>query len=201
MSDTDSLTGPRPSRILLVDDERLILVTLGRGLRSAGFEVQTAESVEEAENCLAGGERPDLAILDVNLPGVSGLEFARRLRELDRIPFLMLSAYSEPQYVEQAAQSGALGYLVKPIDVVQLVPEVHAALARAAEMQGLRETREQLQQALDSERDISMAVGVLIVQRKVTRKAAFDSLRQLARQQRRRISIVAADIVRDAEAL
>jgi response regulator NasT len=192
---------PRPSRILLLDDERLILVTLGRGLRSAGFEVQTAESVDEAEAHLAGGPRPDLAILDVHLPSSSGLAFAQRLRELDHIPFLMLSAFSDTPYVEQAALSGALGYLVKPIDVVQLVPEVHAALARANELQDLRQTREQLQQALDGERDISMALGVLIVQRRIPRKAAFDWLRQTARQQRRRIAQVAADIVRDAEAV
>jgi response regulator NasT len=189
----------RPSRILLLDDERLILATLGRGLRSAGFEVLTAESVEEALGHLASAERPDLAILDVNLPGESGLAFALRLRELDRVPFLMLSAYSEPAYVEQAAQCGALAYLVKPIDVVQLVPEVHAALARATEIKELRDTREQLQQALDSERDISMAVGVLIVRRGINRKAAFEWLRQSARQQRRRIALVAADLVREAE--
>jgi response regulator NasT len=191
----------RPSRILLLDDERLILATLGRGLRSAGFEVLTAESVEEALGHLASAERPDLAILDVNLPGQSGLAFALRLRELDRIPFLMLSAYGEPAYVEQAAQCGALAYLVKPIDVVQLVPEVHAALARATEIKELRDTREQLQQALDSERDISMAVGVLIVRRGIDRKAAFEWLRQSARQQRRRIALVAADLVREAEAV
>ncbi len=192
---------PRQSRILLLDDERLILVTLGSGLRSAGFEVQTAESVEEAEAWLAGGERPDLAILDVNLPGHSGLEFAQRLRELDHIPFIMLSAYSEAQYVEQASQSGALGYMVKPIDVVQLVPEVQAALARASELQSLRNTREQLQQALDSERAISVAVGVTMMQRGLPRKEAFEWLRQSARQQRRKLAAVAIELIQEKEAV
>jgi response regulator NasT len=197
----DNVSPSRPSRILLLDDERLILVTLGDGLRQAGFEVQTAESVEEAENLLAGGLRPDLAILDVHLPGRSGLEFAQRLRELDRIPFIMLSAYSEPAYVEQATQTGALGYRVKPIDIGQLLPEVHAALARASELQDLRQTREHLQAALDGERDISVAVGLLMVQRQLARQAAFEVLRQSARQQRRRMVWVAADLIHEFEAL
>ena len=77
---------PRAARILLLDDERLILATLGSGLRGAGFEVLTADSVDEAEGHLAAGACPDLAILDVNLPGRSGLQFAQRLRELDRVP-------------------------------------------------------------------------------------------------------------------
>lgn len=184
-----------PHRILLLDDERLILATLGNGLRQAGFEVQTAESVLEAEAILAGGERPDLAILDVNLPQSSGLDFAQRLREFDQVPFIMLSAYSDPQYVERATQEGALGYLVKPVDIVQLLPEVRAALARGSELQGLRATRKQLQTALDNERDISVAVGILMVQHRMERKAAFEVLRQAARGQRRRIAELAAEAV------
>lgn len=186
---------PGTQRILLLDDERLILATLGSGLRQAGFEVQTAESVLEAEAILAGGERPDLAILDVNLPQSSGLDFAQRLREFDQVPFIMLSAYSDPQYVERATQEGALGYLVKPVDIVQLLPEVRAALARGSELQGLRATRKQLQKALDNERDISVAVGLLMAQHRMERKAAFEVLRQAARSQRRRIAELAAEAV------
>ena len=192
---------PRATRILLLDDERLILATLGAGLRGAGFEVQTADSVDEAEGHLASGACPDLAILDLNLPGRSGLEFAHRLRELDRVPFIMLSAYSEPQFVAQAIEVGALGYMVKPVDTVQLIPEVRAALARADELQGLRSTRAQLQQALDGERDISVAVGIAMAQRRLSRKAASEWLRLLARQQRRRMAAVASDLVREVETL
>ncbi len=190
-----STPNPGTQRILLLDDERLILATLGSGLRQAGFEVQTAESVLEAEAILAGGERPDLAILDVNLPQSSGLDFAQRLREFDQVPFIMLSAYSDPQYVERATQEGALGYLVKPVDIVQLLPEVRAALARGSELQGLRATRKQLQKALDNERDISVAVGLLMAQHRMERKAAFEVLRQAARSQRRRIAELAAEAV------
>lgn len=102
--------------ILLVDDDRLVLSTLSMGVARAGYRVVTAESADDAEAFLASGERPDLAILDVRMPGTSGLALAERLRSLDHIPFMLLTAYSDPETVERATASGALAYLVKPVD-------------------------------------------------------------------------------------
>lgn len=99
----------RKARLLLVDDDRLVLSTLGNGLLDAGYEISTAESAEEAEVLLASGMRPDLAIIDIRMTGQDGLYLARRLRELDHIPFLMLSAYSEQRMIDQASRHGALG--------------------------------------------------------------------------------------------
>jgi len=185
------------TRLLLVDDDRLVLSTLCSGLLEAGYEVDSAESAEEAEMLLAGGMRPDLAIVDIRMPGQDGLYLARRLRELDHIPFLMLSAYSEQGMVDQATRYGALGYLVKPLDPPRLVPAIEAALSRASELQGLRETRLQLQAALDAERAISVAIGLTMAQEGLERQAAFELLRKLARSQRRKLAELAADIIRD----
>lgn len=91
--------------LLLVDDDRLVLATLSQGLAGAGYAVNTAESADEAEALLAGGERPDLAVLDVSMSGKSGLELAAKLHNFDHIPFILLSAYSDPAIVEQAAAS------------------------------------------------------------------------------------------------
>lgn len=187
---------PAPRHLLLVDDDRLVLSTLSMGLQQAGYRVGTAESAEEAEVLLAGGRRPDLAIVDIRMSGQDGLYLARRLRELDHIPFIMLSAYSEQHMIGQASQLGALGYLVKPLDTSQLLPAIEAALARANELQGLRETRAQLQAALDAERDISVAVGITMVQRHLARQDAFELLRKLARTQRRKLAELAAEIIR-----
>src|SRR3989338_11385464 len=109
-------------KILLVDDDRLVLSTLSRGLAGAGYSVSTAESVDDAEAILASGERPDLAILDVSMPGRSGLELAERLRSFDHIPFMLLTAYSDHEIVDRAAACGALGYLGKPDDTPQQEP-------------------------------------------------------------------------------
>ncbi|MEI8323801.1 MAG: response regulator [Betaproteobacteria bacterium] len=165
------------------------------GLIDAGYAVTTADSAEEAESWLAGGERPDLAILDVRMPGRGGLYLAQRLRELDHIPFIMLSAYSDAAIVEEATRHGALGYAVKPLDIPQLIPAVEAALARANELQGLRETRQQLQRALDAERNISVATGIYMMQYRLRRSEAFNVLRDAARKQRRKLADMADEIV------
>lgn len=190
---------PAPLHLLLVDDDRLVLATLGMGLQHAGYRVDTAESAEEAEVLLAGGMRPDLAIVDIRMSGRDGLYLAWRLRELDRIPFIMLSAYSEQYMIGQASQLGALGYLVKPLDISQLLPAIQTALSRADEMQELRETRAQLQAALDSERDISVAIGIIMGQQQLPRPQAFELLRKTARTQRRKLAELAAEIIRAAQ--
>ena len=181
--------------ILLVDDDRLVLATLAASLVRAGYQVTRAESAEEAEESLAAGRRPDLVILDVRMPGQGGLYFAQRLRELDQIPFVMLSAYSDAATVNTATQQGALGFLVKPLGEAQLLPAIEAALARAGELNALRATHKQLQVALDSDRNINVAVGITMVQYRVKRDAAFDLLRKSARSRNLRLAQVATEIV------
>ena len=193
---------PAPGKqLLIVDDDRLVLALMASGLTDAGYGVTTAESAEDAEAWLAGGARPDLAILDVRMPGQGGLALAQRLRELDHIPFMMLSAYSDTHLVEQAAECGALGYAVKPLDVLQLVPAIEAALARANELQDLRAARQQLQAALDGERDIGLAVGITMMQYRLKRSAAFELLRTSARKRRCKLADLAVEIIRAGETL
>ena len=199
--DPSQKNGAPGRRLLLVDDDRLVLATLASGLAAAGYAVTTAESAEEAEAWLAGGARPDLAILDVRMPGSGGLALAQRLHELDHIPFMMLSAYSDLPLVAQAVASGALGYAVKPQDLAHLVPAIETALARANELQDLRLTREQLQGALDAERNISVAVGITMMQQQRQRSDAFEQLRQSARRQRCKLASLAEQTIAAADQL
>lgn len=188
--------------LLLVDDDRLVLSMLALALTHAGYQITTAESAEEAENCLSEGcQRPQLVILDVQMPDQNGLTLAQRLHELDHIPFMILSAYSDAETVQKATTQGALGYAVKPIDPAQLIPAIEAALARANDLHELRTTRMQLQTALDNERDINLAVGITMMQHRLSRKAAFDMLRQSARRQQRKLSELAQGIIHAAEAI
>ncbi|MDO8812682.1 MAG: response regulator [Gallionella sp.] len=187
--------------ILLVDDDRLVLSTLSRGLTGAGYSVSTAESADDAEAILASGERPDLAILDVNMPGRSGLKLAERLRSFDHIPFMLLTAYSDQEIVDKATAIGALGYLVKPVDTPQLLPTIKTAMVRAEEIQSLQTSGRQLQVALNSEREISIAIGITMVQYRLDRKAAFELLRKTARSQNRKLAELAADVIRASETL
>jgi response regulator NasT len=182
MSPSNSVSSPR--KLLLVDDNRLVLATLCRGLESAGYVVVKAESVAEAEDLLAGGIRPDLAIVDVMMPERNGLELAERLHNLDHIPFILLTAMADAHTVEKASQEGAMAYLVKPVDVPQLAPAIEAALARAADLQGLRKVQRQLQTALEADREINVAIGIVMVTQGLGRTAAFDHLRKTARARR-----------------
>ena len=190
-----------PAHLLLVDDDRLILTTLAGGLRASGYRVSTAESVDDAQALLTSGVRPDLAVLDMHMPGRDGLELAQRLRDLEHLPFLVLSAYSDPATVERATQLGTLSYMVKPLAISQIRPTIEAALRRAQELDALRQAQLQLQEALNGDRDISVATGITMMQYRLQRSAAFELLRCAARAQRRKLAHVAADIIQSSEAL
>ena len=182
------------AHILIVDDDRLVLATLGHGLRDAGYRVSEASDGATALAMVAR-EKPDLALLDVRMPDISGVKLAERLAAEHGLPFMFLSAYGDPDIIQRATELGALGYLVKPLDVPQIIPSIEAALARGAQIRTLTDTGEQLHQALESGRETSMAIGILMERRGLDREEAFEALRSHARSQRRRIHEVAAELV------
>ena len=114
--------------ILVVDDNRLVLATLTDGLTQAGYRVVDADNGDDAM-LLAREQRPDLALLDIRMEGKSGFDVARYLRNQCRMPFVFLSAFSDEETVAQVEALGAVAYLVKPLDIRQLVPAVEAAFA------------------------------------------------------------------------
>jgi response regulator NasT len=187
--------------ILLVDDDRLILSTLSVGLVRAGYQVGTVGSVDKAEAWLANNNRPDLVILDVNMPERNGLEFAKNLRELGNIPFILLTAYSDQDIISQANDSGAMGYLVKPVQINQLIPAIETAISRANYQQNLLGTKVQLQAALDSDRMLSVAIGIVMVQFQVGRESAIKLLRKHSRIQNVKLHELASNIINARETL
>src|SRR2546423_12711400 len=117
-------------KILVVDDDRLVLATLTHGLAQAGYEVIDADNGDDAI-LLAREHKPDLALLDIRMEGMSGFDVAAYLREYCQMPFMFLSAFSDDDTVRQVKELGAVAYLVKPLDIRQIVPAVGAAVARA----------------------------------------------------------------------
>ena len=193
---------PCKRQILLVDDDVLILGLLARFLQQAGYEVRIATSASMALSMLADSPRePDLALLDVSMPGMSGLELAARLAADTDIPVMFLSANDDQATVRQAIDGGAVGYLVKPIDSAHIAPSIQAALARADEIRRLRGSESRLTTALQQGRDVGMAVGVLMERFKTDRDTAFRVLRDDARSQQRKLNDVASDLLGAAEAL
>src|SRR2546423_14281059 len=117
-------------KILVVDDDRLVLATLTHGLAQAGYEVIDADNGDDAI-LLAREHKPDLALLDIRMEGMSGFDVAAYLREDCQMPFMFLSAFSDDDTVRQVKELGAVAYLVKPLDIRQIVPAGGAAVASA----------------------------------------------------------------------
>jgi len=181
--------------ILLVDDDRLILSTMTTGLARAGYQVSSAESVDEAEAWLNTNALPDLVVIDVNMPERTGLELPEHLKSLGNIPFILLTARSEPEVIIQANKLGAMGYLVKPIDIVQLIPAIETAISRAYDLKGLKNSQDQLQTALDADRSISIAVGIVMDKYQINHDNAFSKLRNTARSRQIKLVDLAHTII------
>lgn len=116
-------------KILVVDDDRLVLATVTHGLSQAGYEVIDADNGDDAI-LLAREHKPDLALLDIRMEGMSGFDVAAYLREHLHVPFMFLSAFADDDTVQQVKALGAVAYLVKPLDIGQILPTVAAAMAR-----------------------------------------------------------------------
>lgn len=190
---------PAPSqarpKILLADDDRLIVATLSRGLRAAGFDVIEAhDSAEALEACLR--HAPDLAIIDYKMPGSSGAALAASITAQTSVPIVFLSGYSDESIVREAVRAGAMTYLVKPIDIAQLLPVIHSAVDRANE---LRRLRSEIKRFQERDRSINIAIGLLMSRFQIGARDAYERLRRHARSNRSRIEDVAAELLRAAE--
>src|SRR5450631_1184099 len=122
------MTSDRYGTILVVDDDRLVLATLAHGLSQAGYDVLDADNGDDAI-LLARAHRPQLALLDIRMQGKSGFDVAAYLRDHLHMPFMFLSAFADEQTAAQVKALGAVAYLVKPLDLGQILPVVDAALA------------------------------------------------------------------------
>ncbi|WP_186297647.1 ANTAR domain-containing response regulator [Sedimenticola selenatireducens] len=180
--------------LLLADDDALVLATFGRGLRDAGYTVLVASNGQEAVE-IAANNAIDLAILDIMMPELSGIEASKKLHAIG-IPVIHLSAYDDKDTLEGALECGALGYLVKPIDVAKAVPTIETALKRADDMFKLQETEARLGKALDTANTVNFAVGILAERHRIDRHKAFDLIRDRARSERRKVKDIASEILK-----
>ncbi|HEY1129561.1 MAG TPA: response regulator [Roseateles sp.] len=168
-------------KILVVDDDRLVLATLSYGLTQAGFEVIDADNGDDAI-LLAREHRPELALLDIRMEGLTGFDVAAYLREFLQTPFMFLSAFTDEATVAKVKELGAVAYLVKPLDISQIVPAVEAAFARST----TPATPPPESPAFESPSELpslevtALAVGVLMHRYSLPRDEALARLMSLA---------------------
>lgn len=178
-------------RILVVDDDRLVLATVTHGLAEAGYDVIDADNGDDAI-LLAREHRPQLALLDIRMEGKSGFDVAETLRDAYRIPFIFLSAFADEATLAQVQALGALAYLVKPLDVGQIVPSVEAAFARLrAERNAVAPSAPVAAPAPAGAAPaatlgdpVPLAVGVLMHRHSLSRADAWQRLLRLAHEHR-----------------
>lgn len=180
--------------LLFVDDDRLVLSTLAEGLRDAGYSVVTADSAKAAM-AYADKTSFELAILDIRIPHVSGIDLAASLRDDFNISSIFLSAFDDQHTVDMAIREGGLGYLVKPVTVAKLIPAIEAALARSRDLKKLVSYSSTLEKALSANRQVSVAIGILMAELGLTEKEAFEHLRNVSRNRRQKMEIVAEEVV------
>jgi two-component system, response regulator PdtaR len=182
-------------RILIAEDETIIRLDLKEILERAGFDVcAQAQDGEEAVE-LARAEKPDLAVLDVKMPRLDGIDAARRILAERPIPIVMLTAYGQDELVGRAVEAGVFGYLVKPFRESDLLPAIQAAKARHAELEALREEAESLSEALSTRKVVERAKGLLMEREGLSEQDAFTRLQRASQVSGRPMKVVAEALI------
>jgi AmiR/NasT family two-component response regulator len=167
---------------LIAEDETIIRLDLKGMLERAGFDVvgEARNGVEAVE--LAASRTPDLAVMDVKMPELDGIDAARQILEQRPIPIVMLTAFSEAALVGRAIDAGVFAYLVKPFRESDLIPAIETARARHAELSALRDEASSLRDALEARKIIERAKGLLMEKDGLTEAEAFARLRSASQQ-------------------
>jgi response regulator NasT len=180
--------------ILVADDESIIRIGLKQILEEAGHTVYTAENgiqaIKQVDN-----RQPDLAILDIKMPEMDGLEAARMLLEKNNIPVIFLTAYGEQDLIERAARLPIMGYLVKPIKEAELLAMIEVAATRHDEYSRTAQTAAELESELTSRRTIDRAKGLLMQREGISELDAYQRLQHRSRQERRTLLEAAEETI------
>jgi response regulator NasT len=186
-------------RILVAEDETIIRLDLRDLLLRSGFDVVAEARDGEEAVALAREHEPDLAIMDVKMPRLDGIEAARRILDERPIPIVMLTAYGQDELVSRAVEAGVFGYLVKPFREADLLPAIRTARARHEELAAIREQAESLAEALAARKSIERAKGLLMEREGLSEQEAFARLRRASQVSGRPLRVVAEAVVATLE--
>jgi response regulator NasT len=182
-------------RILIAEDETIIRLDLRDLLERAGHEVVGEARDGEEAIALARDLGPDLAIMDVKMPRLDGIEAAKRILDERPLPIVLLTAYGQQELVARAVEAGVFGYLVKPFREQDLVPAIETARARHAELAAVREEADSLAEALAARKAIERAKGVLMEKEGLSESEAFDRLRRASQHSGRPLKVIADAVI------
>lgn len=184
-----------PLRVVIAEDEAIIRMDLRETLVEEGYDVVGETGRGDTVVDLVLETRPDLAILDIKMPGIDGLEAARTINADRLCAVLMLTAFSQREVVEEARDAGALAFLVKPFQKSDLIPAIEVAMGRFRELKGLAGDVETLGEQLESRKVIDRAKGLLIDELSMNEADAFAFIQKTAMSERSRMKNVADRIL------
>ncbi|KGA19420.1 transcriptional regulator [freshwater metagenome] len=180
-------------RILVAEDETLIRMDLVEMLTESGYEVVAQATNGEEAIALATEFKPDLAILDVQMPVLDGISAAEKIIAI--APVLMLTAFSQKELVDRARDAGVMAYVVKPFTISDLIPAIEIAVSRHTQMRSLAEEVADLHDRLETRKVIDRAKGILMKALNLTEPEAFSWIQRAAMDRRITMKEVAEAVI------
>ncbi len=182
-------------RVVIAEDEAIVRLDLKEILEEEGYEVVGETGRGDEAVTLVTELAPDLAILDIKMPGMDGLAAAREITAEHRAAVLILTAFSQRNLIEEARDAGVLAYLIKPFQRSELIPAIEVALARFNEMRALKAEVNSLEEQLETRRALDRAKGVLMDECGMKEGDAFSFIQQRAMQERTKMKVIAERVI------
>jgi two-component system, response regulator PdtaR len=170
-------------KIIVIEDEAILRMDLKEMLTDAGYDVIAEGDNGEKAIELAYRLQPDLMIMDIKMPKMDGLKASRIIAKQSKTPILMLTAFSQKEFVEDAKKANVLGYLVKPISEANLIPAVEIALSQAQQRVQYEDELLQKDKKMNARKQIESAKGVLMKVKKLNEQAAYEKMRNFSMKQ------------------
>jgi AmiR/NasT family two-component response regulator len=183
------------TRVIIADDESIIRMDLREMLTNLGYLVVGEAGDGRSVVNLARELKPDVAVLDIKMPGMDGIEVARILTEEKIAPAVLLTAYSQRDLVERAKEAGVVGYITKPMRESDLTPAIEVAMARFSEFQALEKEVGDLKQALETRKLVDRAKGILMDTQGLSEAEAFRKIQKMSMNKRKPMKDVAEAII------
>jgi AmiR/NasT family two-component response regulator len=185
------------SRIMVVDDESIIRMDIKEMLLEAGFEVVAEANSGELAIELAGKHLPDLIVMDVKMPRMNGIKASRIIQQTWQIPVVLLTAYSQTEFIEEAKNAHIVGYLVKPITENDLIPAIEIALGQSKRMKSLMGNIKKLEQKIKDQKTVEKAKGIIMEIDHFNEEEAYKKLRSYSMNHQLEMIVVAHDVIKN----
>lgn len=182
-------------KILIAEDESIIRMDVKLMLQDHGYEVVGEAGDGDRAIELAFLHKPDLILMDIKMPKINGLQASKIIASQLDLPILIITAYSQKEFIEKAQQDNIVGYLVKPISGANLIPAVEIALHQSAKAKRLKQEVQNAQQEIEKRKVIERAKGILMQEEALTEQEAFKKLRETSMSRQMTMESLAQEII------